>query len=117
MNDFNHYYDLRQAGYDPHEVGSGFLRSIRSAIKGFVRRIGNRANEANWATLKTELLELYSTLSMQHDTQNLGKEIDKYINKLERFQGNDRMQDGIRLQIVHMLNELRNHITDHTQQV
>src|SRR5688572_6929407 len=109
MNNFQHYYDLRSAGYDPREVGSGFLRSIRSALKEYVKRIESKRGDPTWEALKSNIQELYATLSTPHDMNALAQETDKQIYQFEQMQDNDRMMHGIRLNIIRMLRELRDH--------
>ena len=112
MNNFQHYYDLRQAGYDPMEVGSGFLRTIRSTLKGYAKRIAERGGDGTWESLKSSIQELYATLSTPHDMNTLMQEVEKHVNQLEQMHSQDRMQDGIRHNIIRMLRELNNHISD-----
>ena len=113
MYDFQNYYDLRQGGYDPNAVGANMLRGIRSALKTYIKRIDSMGGQGKWGVLKSDIQELYYSLSKQHDMTALGQEIDKAINYFGgQFQSDHRQQDGIRLSIVRVLNELRNHITD-----
>lgn len=112
MYEFQNYYDLRQAGYDPNAEGAGMLRNIRSALKNYVKRIDSIGAQGKWGELRNNIIELFYSVSQKHDMNSLSKEIDKYINQFEQFQSDHRQQDGIRLNIVRVLNELRNHITD-----
>lgn len=111
MYDFQNYYDLRQAGYDPNAQGRSMLRNIRNALKGYVKRIDGMGGQGMWGNLKSSITELYYSLCKSHDMQTLTQEIDKYIDEFSQFQSDHRQQDGIRLSVVRLLNELRNHIT------
>jgi hypothetical protein len=113
MYDFQNYYDLRQAGFDPNAQGKTMLRNIRTTLKGYVKRIDSMGGEGMWGTLKSSIQELYYTLSKSHDIKTLAQELDNHINQFSQFQSDHRQQDGIRLSVVRLLNELRNHITDY----
>lgn len=116
MNDFQNYYDLRQNGYDPNAMGKTMLRSIRIALKGYVKRIDSMGSEGMWGVLKSNIQEIYYTLSKSLDIKALAQELDKHIDQFNHFQSDHRQQDGIKLSVVRLLNELRNHITDYNNQ-
>ena len=116
MYNFQEYYDLRQAGYDPREVGSGMLRNIRATLKEYVKRIESKGGEGTWGDLKSKIQELYRTLSSPLEPMQLSQEVEKHIGQLQGLQSEDRMQNGIRLSVIRMLDGLRNYIADQTGQ-
>ena len=109
MYDFQHYHDARQAGYDPNIIGKVLMRNVRNALKGYVKHAESLGSQNS---IKTKIQELYASLSRPLELQELTRTVDSYIDYFNQLQGEDRKQNGIINNVVHVLMQLRDYINN-----